>query len=329
MNRRDTVLALLALGASPLAAFAQGAGKIWHIGFLAARSRSTSSNPDVFYDAFVQKMRELGYIEGKNLVIEWRFANGHFELLPALATELAQMKVDAIVTHALPPTLAAQRATSTIPIIFASMSDPVGNGVVKSLARPEGNVTGSSLMSAELIPKQVELLASSMPKLARIAFLVNPLTPAHPASLKSAQTAAKKIGARILAVEARNPEQIERGFGTMADWKAEALIVPSDGFFIGQGRQLAQLGLKHRISTISEYLENVEAGCLLSYGQDITGFYRRAAEKVDKILKGAKPSDLPIEQPMIFTFAVNLKTAKALGLKIPPAVLMRADRVIE
>ncbi len=329
MDRRDMVMALAALGTVPSASLAQPTGKVWRIGFLAARSRSTPANPDPYYDAFVQSMREQGYVEGKNLLIEWRFANGQYERLSDLAKELAQIKVDVIVTHALPPTLAAKQATTTIPIVVAAMSDPVGNGVVKSLARPEGNITGFSSMSAEVVPKQVELLSETIAKLSRIAFFVNPLAPSHLGVLKSVEASAKTIGASVLTVEARDPVEIERGFAKMTSWKAQAAIVPADAMYLGQGGRFAQLGLKHRIALISEYRQHVEAGALMSYGTSFVGFYRKAAGLVDKILKGAKPSELPFEQPLLFELVINQKTGKALGITIPKLVLFRADTVIE
>jgi putative ABC transport system substrate-binding protein len=328
MDRRVVLLALLSTGAAPLASYAQPAGKVWRVGFLAARSRSTPANPDPYYDAFVQAMRDLGYVEGKNLLIEWRFANGQYERLSDLAKELVQIKVDVIVTHALPPTLAAKQATSTIPIVVAAMSDPVGNGVVKSLARPEGNITGFSSMSAEVVPKQVELLSESIAKLSRIAFFVNPLAPSHLGVLKSAEASAKKIGASVLTIDARDPAEIERGFAKMASWKAQAAIVPADAMFLGQGDRFAQLALKHRIALISEYRQHVEAGALMAYGTNFVDYYRKATTLVDKLLKGAKPSELPFEQPLLFEFVVNQKTAKALGIKIPQSILLRANQVL-
>jgi putative ABC transport system substrate-binding protein len=329
MNRREMVLAVIALSAAPFTVLAQQSGKVWRIGFLYVRSRPTPTSPDVYLDAFVRGMRDLGYVEGKNLVIEWRFADGHNERLPRLAAQLAQMNVDVIVTHSIFTTQAAQRETSTIPIVFTGLTDPVIAGVVKSLARPEWNLTGLSLMSVDSSPKHVDLLAVTIPKLTRIAFLMNPIMPTHPPMLKSTQEAAQRIGATVLPVEARNPEEIERGFLTMAGWHAEALIVAADPIFLRQQRQLVQLALKHHIPTMFPYRQDTEAGGLMSYGQDLADFYRLAARYVDKIFKGAKPGDLPVEQPTIFEFVVNLKTAKMLGLKIPQSLLLRADRVIE
>jgi putative ABC transport system substrate-binding protein len=331
MNRRDAVISLFAIGTSPLTAFAQQASKVWRIGFISGRARSpTPSSPDTYLDAFVQKMQELGYVEGKNLKIEWRYATGgNYESFPAYAAELVRLNVDVIVTNSLPTTLAAQRATQTIPIVFQSMIDPVGAGVVKSLARPEGNVTGFSLMFIDAIPKQVELLSSIIPRLSRIALLINPLVPIHSTVLKTAQSAAQQIGARILAVEARNPEEIERGFLTMRGQSAEALMVTADAFFSGHRGRISQLALKNRLPTMFPFAADAEAGGLLAYGQDLVDMYRRAAGYVDKIFKGSKISDLPIEQPTIFRLIVNQKTARLLHLKIPETVLILADRVIE
>ena len=263
------------------------------------------------------------------MVIEWRFADLQYERLPIFAEELAQMKVDAIVTHSILTTKAAQRATNTIPIVFVSMTDPIAGGVVQNLARPEGNTTGSSQMSVDVSPKHVDLLASIIPKLSRIAYLMTPLAPSHATMLRSTQAAAAAIGARVLPVEASNPAEIERGFAKMANWHAQAVIVASDPIFIAYRRQIAQLALKMRIATMSASEQDAEVGGLLSYGQDLVDFYRRAAEKIDKIIKGARPGDLPIEQPTVFQLVLNLKSAKALGIKVPAEMRMRADRVIE
>jgi putative ABC transport system substrate-binding protein len=239
------------------------------------------------------------------------------------------MNVNVIVTHNVPGTQAAQRATSRIPIVFTSIVDPIGSGVSKTLTRPDSNATGLALMSIDIVPKQVELLAAIIPKLSRIALLVNPHVTIHSEFLRATQAAAQKIGAKILPVEAKSPKEIERGFATIMASGAQALMIPPDAFFGGQKKQIAQLALKNRVPTIFPYGSDADEGGLLSYGPYLLDFYRRAAVYVDKILKGAKPSDLPIEQPTIFQFSVNLKTAKALGIKFSPEILMRADRVIE
>ena len=302
--------------------------KVRRIGFLALRSRSTAPNPDPYYDAFVKGMRELGYVEGKNLVTEWRFADGKYGRLPALATELVQMKVEVVVTQG-PGTQALQRVTSTIPIVFVVITDAVGSGVVANLARPGGNATGLSLMAVDLSPKHLELLKTMIPRLSSVAVLVNFGNAGHPAILKSVQAAAQQVGIEVLPVNARAPEEIERGFATMTRERAEAVIVAGDAFFVGQRRQIAGLALKNRMPSMFLDRGDVQAGGLMSYGQNLTDFYRRGATYVDKILKGAKPGELPIEQPTKIHLAINRKTAKAFGLKIPQELLLRADEVIE
>jgi putative ABC transport system substrate-binding protein len=329
MNRRDAALSLLALGAVPLASLAQQETKVRRIGFLAARSRSTPSNPDVYYDAFTQGMRELGYLDGKNLVVEWRFADGKSERLAGLAAELVRMKVEVIATHGTPATQAAQRATSTVPIVFAAASEPIGSGFAASLARPGGNITGLSLTTVDVSPKHLELLKMMIPRLSRIAFLMNPDTSSHPAILKSVQAAAQTIGVRVLPLQARNPGEFERGFDVMKRERIEAVILAPDTFYIGQRRQYAELALKNRMPTMFSFREQVEAGGLMSYGQNLADHYRRAATYVDKILKGARPGELPIEQPTRLYLAINRKAAKALGLTISQELLLRADEVIE
>ena len=327
--RRTFLVRAAALIAAPLGAFAQQPTKVRRIGFLGAFSRPTLSNPDVYYDAFTQGMRELGYVEGKNLVIEWRFADGIYERLAGLAAELVQMKVEVIATHSTAATKAAQRATSTIPIVTAAVSDPIGGGFAASLARPGGNITGFSVIAVDVSPKRLELLKTMMPAVSRIAVLVNPGNQAKPVVLKSVQAAAQQAGIQILAVDARTPEEIERGFAMMTSKRAEAVIIMNDAFFIQQRRQISELAARHRMPLMSPYREYVAAGGLMSYGQDLTDFYRRAATYVDKILRGAKPGELPIEQPTKIHLAINRNTAKALGINIPQELLLRADEVIE
>ena len=329
MNRREALLVLLALGTMPRASFAQPPGKVWRIGFLAPLSRSTPLRPDVYYDAFVQGIRELGYVEGKNLAIEWRFADGKFERLPGLAAELVRVNVDVIVTHSTPATQALQRATSTIPIVFAVAVDPVGSGFAASLARPAGNITGLSVIDVDLGPKRLELLKTMLPALSRVAVLVNPGSSVRAAIVRSVQAAGQHAGIKVLPVDARTPEEIERGFVIMAQERAEGVIIADDAFFRGQRRQIADLAVKNRMPAITPWREYVAAGGLMSYGQNIADSFRRAATYVDKILKGAKPGELPIEQPTRIHLAINRKTANLLGMKISPELLLRADEVIE
>ena len=337
MNTRRRLVAALGACAlaspltslAPLAAFAQEAGKVRRIGFLGVRSRSTPSNPDVYYDAFVQGMRELGYVEGKNRVIEWRFADGKYERLPDLADTLVQMKVEVIVTHSTPGTRAAQQVTSSIPVVTAAALDVVGSGFAKSLAHPGGNITGLTQIVPDVTPKHIELLRIIVPRLSRVAVLMNPGNTAHSGILKGIQATAQQVGIKVLSIEARTSEEITHGFATMARDRAGAVIVIADGFFIGQKRLIAEAGIKNRMPTMSSYREDVEAGGLMSYGQNVADFYWRAATYVDKILKGTKPGDIPIEQPMRIHLAINRKTAKALGLKINNEPLLRADEIIE
>ncbi len=328
ISRRKLVIAL---GASalvvPLGSFAQQQNKIWRVGFLALRS-PTASNPIVTYGAFLQGMRELGYVEGKNLVIEWRLAEGKVERLPGLAAELVQLKVDVILAAGVQPTSAAQKATTTIPIVMGNSIDPVGSGFVASLARPGGNITGLSNLIGDLGPKHFEMLRSMAPKLSRVGILLNPTNSGHATILKTVQTAAQKSGVKILSMQARSPQEIESAFSTMTRHNAEAVIVSNDLFFNQQQRQIAELAAKNRLPSVAAVRAYVEAGGLMSYGPNFAENYRRAATYVDKIIKGAKPGDLPVEQPTKFEMFINRKTAKALGLTIPQSLLISADKVI-
>jgi putative ABC transport system substrate-binding protein len=327
-RRRKFLIALGAGALLPCTSFAQQ-GKVWRVGFLAARSRSTAANPDLYYDAFVQEMRERGYMEGKNLVIEWRFADSDYERLPSLAAELVRLKVHVLVTHGTAATRALHRATSTIPIVSTSVADPVAGGFAASLARPGGNVTGTSAISIDATAKQFELLTTMLPKLARVAVLLNLGNPAGPSELKMVQDAAQRTGIKVVTIDARTPEGIERGFAAMLQARAEAVVVVNDAIFLGQWRKIGELSVRNRLPSMAPYREIAEAGGLMSYGQDFAGNYRHAAAYVDKILKGAKPGDLPFEQPTRFELVINRKTAKALGLSIPAELLLRADKLID
>ena len=330
MNIRRKLLVALGAGALavPFGSFAQQQGKVWRVGFLMARSRLASLDSDVF-GAFPRGMRELGYVEGKNLVIEWLSAEGKYERLPGLASELVRLKVDVIVAAGPPAISAAQKVTSTVPIVMANASDPVGSGYVKSLAHPGGNITGLSDLSGDLGPKRLEMLLSMVPKLTRVAVLVNRGNPSHAVALKSIRVAAQKAGVTILSAEAQTPQEIERAFSMMVRQNAGAIMVPGDALFTPQHRQIAELAAKNRLPSISLRREYVVAGGLMSYGQNATENFRRAATYVDKIFKGAKPGDLPVEQPTIFELFINGKTANALGLKIPQSLLISAEKVIE
>ena len=284
---------------------------------------------DYNYGPFRQGMRELGYVEGKNLVIEWRSAEGKYERLPGLATELVNLKVDVIVTAGTPATSAAQKATTTISIVMGSVADPVGNGFVKSLARPAGNITGLSNMSGDVSPKQLEMLLGMVPKLSRVALLVNPANPANVKSLEIVQAEGQKRGVKILRADARTPQEIDNAFSWIRQQNAGALMVWTEPLFLQQKSQIAELTAKHRLPSMGGDRMFSEAGVLMSYGPNIADQFRRAATYVDKIFKGARPADLPVEQPTKFELVINRKTAKALGLTIPQSLLISADKVIE
>ena len=323
---------LIGVGSSILSAslpsYAQPA-KVSRIGVLTLRSRSTPASPEPFYDAFTQAMRELGYVEGKNLVIEARFAEGKSERLPGLAAELIDLKPAVIVTHAMNATEALRRATSTIPIVVSPLNDPVGRGLAASLARPGGNITGMAMMASDVSPKQLELLKAMVPALSQVAILANPGNPSHPAVLKVVQASVQQLGIKVLVLNASTGEEIERAFAVMTQERADAGIALSDPFFTGQRRQIPALALKHRLPMMFAQREFVVAGGLMSYGANLNDLYRGAAIYVDKILKGANPGDLPIEQPTRIHLALNRKTAKALGLTIPSQLLLRADEAVD
>jgi putative ABC transport system substrate-binding protein len=328
-NRRELLVALGASAlAAPFSAFAQPQGKVWRIGLLRPSVRPASPDSATFFGAFVQGLRELGYVEGKNLVIERRYADTTFERLPGLAAELVQLKMDVILAVGTPATGAAHKATTTIPIVFVNAGDPIGSGFIKSLARPGGNITGLTPMLADISSKYLEMLLDMAPKLSRVAVLINPGNPAQFNGLKNIQAAGQKTQVKILPVEARNPQEIEAAFIVMAREKAGAVIVLADGLFNQQRHQVAELAAKYRLPSVGSRRAQVEAGFLMSYGPNDRDMFRRAATYVDKIFKGTKPADLPVEQPTRFEMYVNRKTAKALGLTIPPALLISAE-VIE
>jgi putative tryptophan/tyrosine transport system substrate-binding protein len=312
----------------PIGAFAQQQSKVWRVGFFYFGSRQSALDSGR-YGAFVQGMRELGYVEGKNVMFETRFGDGNVERLPNLASELVQLKVDVIVATGSPVYSALRHATNTIPIIVTVTADPVVEGLAASLARPGGNITGLSDMAANLGPKQLELLMAAMPQLSRVGVLLNPDNVSHPAQITRLMLAAQKVGIQVVLAEASTVAEIEPGFAALERERANAVILFGDTFFVQQFQQIAQAALKHRVPSIYLIHEYAEAGGLMSYGPDIVDSFRRAATYVDKILKGAKPGELPFEQAARYSLAINLKTAKALGLTIPQSLLLRADEVIQ
>jgi putative ABC transport system substrate-binding protein len=312
--------------AGPLAVEGQPTGRVYRLGYLSASS-GTLNSP--YTEAFRQGLRDLGWVEGQNIVIEFRSAE-EFDRLPALATELVRLKVDVIVATPTPAALAAKSATATIPIVGISLTDPVGLGLIPSLARPGGNVTGVSYsVGADIFGKDLELLREAVPKVRRVAVLSNPDGPSQPLILDNIKTAARSLELQLLPVVARGPGDFDGAFATMARERVGALFVVTDPTYIAHRARLVDLATRSRLPSMFTQRADVEAGGLMSYGPSFTAMYRRAAAYVDKILKGAKPADLPVEQPTTFELAINLKTAKALGITITPALLLRADQVTE
>jgi len=329
MNRRTFLAGTGAvLLAAPLAAQAQQAGKTYRIGILGNVSL-TDPRSARLWGAFAEGLRDLGYVDGGNTTIEYRSSEGKYERLPALAAELVRLNVDIIVAPAAQNVLAARQASRTIPIVMASVGDPVGNGLVASLARPGGNVTGTSFLTSAMVGKQLELLTQITPHVARLAILLNPANPGHPLTLEEAKAAAHSLRVQLRALEARGPDDFERAFAATTREHAGALFVPWDGTFLVHLTRITRLAAKTRLPTLYGQRGYVDAGGLASYGPSAIESFRRAAAYVDKILKGAKPGDLPVEQPTKFEFVINLKTAKALGLTIPQSLLQRADEVIQ
>ena len=329
MIRREFITLLGGAAAAwPFAARAQQSAKIARIGFLIS---GLAVNPHL-PEAFRRGLRDLGYVEGRNVVIEYRDAEGKLERFPALAAELVALNVDVIVAGNVPQATAAMHATRTLPIVFAAVPDPVASGLVSSLARPGGNVTGLSLMFPELVVKWLELLKQAVPEASRIALLWQPGVMGERTEkdiLMEAEAGARALGVRLQVVEVRGSTDFDRAFSDMTTARTDALAVMSSPSFFGERRRLLDLAAKNRLPTVFPYREYLEAGGLIAYGPNVADLYRRIATYVDKILKGAKPADLPVEQPTKFDLVINLTTAKALGLEVPPTLLARADEVID
>jgi putative ABC transport system substrate-binding protein len=329
MIRRVALVAVLAMSllAAPLAADAQPAGGVPRIGFLGVTS--PSDRPPLL-DAFRQRLRELGWVEGQNIVIDYRYAEDRVDRLPDLAAELVRLKVDVIVSFGTQGVTAAKNATGAIPIVMIAVRDPVGTGLIASLARPGGNVTGvSGYAGLESVAKQLALLKETVPKIRRMAILSNPANAYHQLAIREVNVAARSLGVQLQLLEARGPNEFDGAFAAMAKERVGALLVLSDVIFNSHRTRLADLAARSRLPAAYGVRESVEAGGLMSYGPSFLDLHRRAATYVDKILKGAKPAELPVEQPTEFELVINMKTAKALGLTIPESVLLRADHVIE
>ena len=329
MNRRETIMALAALGAALRTAAAQQPARIARIGYAAG---DLGRGPLHLLEAFRQGLRDLGYVEGRNVVIEYRDAAGKLERLPALVAELVALKVDVIFAPGTQHVQAAKQATATIPVVFADVDDPVARGFVANLARPGGNITGLANLNTELIGKWLELLKQAVARVNRVAFLWQPASipeRAREGIAKQAEIAARTLGVRLQFVEVRGPEDFDKAFSDMTRARVDALIAWGGSMMILERRRIAELVAKSRLPATYPMSEFVDVGGLMCYAPNVADNFRRAAGYVDKILKGAKPADLPVEQSAKFELVINLKTANALGLTVPPSLLQRADRVIE
>jgi putative tryptophan/tyrosine transport system substrate-binding protein len=330
MKRREFV-ALLGCAASALAfrsltTWAQPPAKMWRIGFIVGGEASPTETP---YRGFVRGMGELGYTEGKHFVIEWRSAEGRYERFPVAARQLVGQNVDVIVVATSAAVRPVQQVTRTVPIVMAYSTDPVGTGFVKNLLHPGGNTTGLAGSSDDISPKQIELMLGAVPDLSRIGALGNPDNPNYFAILKSTEAAAGHVGISTFRVEARGQEELDLAFAKLVEANIQAVKIFPDAFFFVQRSRIANLARKHRLPSIWAQRECAESGGLMSYGENLSDFFRRAAAFVDKILRGAKPSDLPVEQSTKFEFVLNLRTARLLGMDMPPTQLALADEVIE
>jgi putative ABC transport system substrate-binding protein len=325
MERRAFIAMTLAIAGWPLAGYAQQKA-MPVIGFLSVRSPGEAAGA---LAAFHQGLGETGYVEGQNVTIEYRWAEGGYDRLPTLAADLLSHKMDVITAVAAPTIVAAKNATSTIPIVFLTGTDPVRDGLVASLARPGGNLTGISILTLEMMPKRLELISELVPQAGTIALLVNPNNPNAEPIIRGAQEAARTKGIQLSILKAGTESEIDAAFTSLVQLRAGALLVGTDPLFTSRREQVVELASRHAVPAMYEYREFPDAGGLISYGASLPGMWRQLGIYVGKILKGAKPADLPVQQPTTFELVVNLKTAKALGLTIPPAILARADEVIE
>jgi len=327
MSLRKIFLVALAFGilSAPLAAVAQQPAKVPRIGILTLAGGSSTP----LFEAFRQGLREHGYVEGQNIAFEDRFAQGRADRLPTMAAELVSMKVDVIVTESVAAALAAKRATQTIPIVMAISGDPVGAGLVASLPRPGGNVTGLSLLAPELSGKRLQLLMEAAPRTTRVAVIWNPVSPASAGYLRETEAAARSLGLQLQPVEVRSPADLDAAFKAVARARPGALITLADGMLAANRTRIVQFAAKSQLPGVFPHREWADAGGLMAYGPSFASNWRRAATYVDKILKGAKPADLPVEQPTKFELVINLKTAEALSLTFPQSILIQATEVIQ
>lgn len=327
MDRR-TFLGALSGGllATPLAAKAQQVGKVYRVGFLGNSTEALEAN---LIGPFREGLRELGYVEGRNLVINYRWAEGHYDRFPGLIAELIALKVEVIVTAGTPAALAVKRATTTTPLVMVAVGDPVGTGLVKSLARTGGNLTGLVSIAPDLEGKRLELLTEVVPKLTHVAFLLNPANAFHVTSEKQARAAAKTLHLKVEFVPVRSESEFDRAFDTISSRRPGALVMLADRLFLHHRMRIVAFAAQSRLPTVYAYTELVEAGGLMSFGPSYPGMHHRAAYFVDRLLKGVNPEDLPMEQPSKFQLVINLRTARTLGLMIPQLILLRADELIE
>jgi putative ABC transport system substrate-binding protein len=326
MDRRAFAQAAMLLSfAAAFPTRGQPAKKVWRIGYLAALSPETSNE---WFPAFRESLRELGYVEGRNVVIDERYSGGDYQKLPTLAAELAAMKPDIFLVYGVEATQAANKAGKTIPVVFANIQDPIVSGLVSSLARPGGNVTGLSDSHAASVTKRLELLKEALGT-PRVAVLWRPGNSSHPLQLKDLQAAGPTLGLPVLPLPVKSVEDIERAFATMKSERADAVLLLGDAFLTTNQRRIVELALKNRIAAMYTIRPFADAGGMIAYGADFRDMFRRAAIYVDKIFKGAKPADLPIEQPTKFDLVINLRTAKAIGVTVPRSLLLRADQIIE
>jgi len=319
---RRAFMAGIAVGllAAPVAAGAERAGGIPRIGLLEYAP---------FWEPFRQGLRDLGYVEGQNVMLEYHRTEGRHERLPEMAADIVHRKVDVIVAYGTPGTQAARRATSTIPIVMVGTGDPLKTGLVRSLAHPGGNVTGNTIMAIQITTKRLQLLMEAVPRLSRVALLWNPGNAANAVQFEEMKSATRALGVTILSLEARSPEELEKALVAMASAHPHGLMVTADAMLTLHMGRIVDAARANGLPTMYQLKENVDAGALMSYGPSLPELFRRAAIYVDRILKGTRPADLPVEQPSKFELAINLKTAKALGLTIPPSLLQRADQVVE